>query len=467
MLLGGYVAQKENGSLLFSCFQSNPLLLICDDMEFVVKATKNSPLAAPAGGLAGPGPSTAHAAFKERENRSAAPLVIPLVKKEDEEAALAVIADASSKGESSSHLVIGTPGDEERRAAKALVGEVPLLMAGRLPGLEDAVDESDKFRKDLSMRAEDVAASSDSYERVPIEEFGAAVLRGMGWTGPTKEDDERFASNGPVRREARLGLGAVKKPAEVFDKRGKLIDGKKRKWLGATRDEAERLKAMRRRRFALGEVVRLHKAETRARIIEIRDDDQTALVEIEKTGQRKVEPLNYLDRVSTQSLLSERFVQYKKSGNGGDAKSTSKKSHPSSSGHHDREKKRADWLCAGIRVRVVRDGDPLYRQKGRVIDVIRKDADGPLRAILLLDSSGDVVHDPGIREKHLETALPKDGGRIKAVFGKHKGRTGRLVRRQKQRQTVLLSFDDDEADILEVAMDDVAELCDDDDDVYS
>ncbi|TVY37096.1 Pre-mRNA-splicing factor [Lachnellula occidentalis] len=45
----------------------------------------------------------------------------------------------------------------------------------------------------------------EDYERVPIEEFGAALLRGMGWDGETKKDGK---AKDIKRRQNLLGLGA-------------------------------------------------------------------------------------------------------------------------------------------------------------------------------------------------------------------------------------------------------------------
>ena len=67
---------------------------------------------------------------------------------------------------------------------------------------------------------------------------------------------------------------------------------------------------------------------------------------------------------------------------------------------------------AGIRVRVGRDGDPLFRKKGRVLDVLLS-ADGKRRATLALDGGGR-VDEPGYKERYLETALPK-GRRARAL----------------------------------------------------
>jgi hypothetical protein len=76
--------------------------------------------------------------------------------------------------------------------------------------LRAAANDDERFVADMVSRAEDFTVKSDVYEAIPIDKFGAAMLRGMGWTGPvvdknkSKKDDD-FLSN---VRPARMGLGA-------------------------------------------------------------------------------------------------------------------------------------------------------------------------------------------------------------------------------------------------------------------
>ena len=44
-------------------------------------------------------------------------------------------------------------------------------------------DETQEFKRDLARQADDLDVESEAYANVPISEFGAAMLRGMGWTG--------------------------------------------------------------------------------------------------------------------------------------------------------------------------------------------------------------------------------------------------------------------------------------------
>ena len=68
----------------------------------------------------------------------------------------------------------------------------------------DPVSETDAYRRAIAS-APDVSTLED-YERVPVEEFGAALLRGMGWKGPSV--DGKTGVKEVKRRQNLLGLGA-------------------------------------------------------------------------------------------------------------------------------------------------------------------------------------------------------------------------------------------------------------------
>ena len=66
---------------------------------------------------------------------------------------------------------------------------------------EEPVSEADAYKRAIAS-APDVSTLED-YERVPVEEFGAALLRGMGWKGEKKGQVRDVK-----RRQNLLGLGA-------------------------------------------------------------------------------------------------------------------------------------------------------------------------------------------------------------------------------------------------------------------
>ncbi|KAK5173358.1 DNA primase large subunit Spp2 [Saxophila tyrrhenica] len=84
-----------------------------------------------------------------------------------------------------------------------------------------AMSEDQAFDRDYKT-APDMASLED-YDRVPVEEFGAAMLRGMGWKDGEGIGAERgkkaVKTNVPKRRPALLGIGA-KEEAAVADEMG-------------------------------------------------------------------------------------------------------------------------------------------------------------------------------------------------------------------------------------------------------
>jgi len=84
------------------------------------------------------------------------------------------------------------------------VDQVPLLLANAVPeGFE--TDEN----LDVSLRAEQ--SSLDDYESIPVDKYGLAMLRGMGWKpgeGIGGFKKQVIATIDPVVRPKGLGLGA-------------------------------------------------------------------------------------------------------------------------------------------------------------------------------------------------------------------------------------------------------------------
>ncbi len=76
--------------------------------------------------------------------------------------------------------------------------------------------ESDalKYQRDMKHRAEDVSVDSKAYVNIPISEFGAAMLRGMGWKSKDSNDDKKKDKEFNPRPH-RLGLGATPLPPSM------------------------------------------------------------------------------------------------------------------------------------------------------------------------------------------------------------------------------------------------------------
>jgi hypothetical protein len=102
------------------------------------------------------------------------------------------------------------PKTDDELAMQALLGEKP-KSSMVLPAVEN---EEESFQRDY--RDAPDMATLDEYAAVPVEEFGAALLRGMGWKDGEaigKSRGQQAKARVVERRPALLGLGAKEEAA--------------------------------------------------------------------------------------------------------------------------------------------------------------------------------------------------------------------------------------------------------------
>ncbi len=129
-------------------------------------------------------------------------------KTEDELALAALLGDGGSrKSTMVLPAVVEAPKDDEAAIWDGRAGT--------------GINEDDAFRIDVASRPD--SASLDDYAAVPVEEFGAALLRGMGWKEGKvvgKRKDQVSKPRILERRPALLGIGAKEVPGGVGDEIG-------------------------------------------------------------------------------------------------------------------------------------------------------------------------------------------------------------------------------------------------------
>lgn len=101
------------------------------------------------------------------------------------------------------------------------IDAIPILKQNAVPGLNGLPSDEAKFKHDIELRPDETRL--EDYERVPVEEFGAAMLRGMGWKGDQSggKQKDKNRSDKPVEfkpRPALLGLGAKPLPVPEISK---------------------------------------------------------------------------------------------------------------------------------------------------------------------------------------------------------------------------------------------------------
>lgn len=352
---------------------------------------------------------------------------------------------------------------------------VPLLLSAQHPGLNEIVDESDRLKADLELRANDVDFNSSIYKNVPIEKFGEAMLRGMGWTG----EEMGGYKDGIVEstpRVFRLGLGALPKPSESSKKRSKHEVESNEEW----DTKAHKKKIM--QQICDGDIVvlldELH-AGRRACVIKCLGIPGLDKIQVALETSGEIAEISKMDvtLVSKKELLMKPFsytaasfcpqqslvggllatqLSNRSGYNDVDEYSCKKKRKHNESKlsittnkTSDSRREKFSWLRDGIRVKLISTklGGDKYLKKGTVIDTYGKGV-----ASIRLDT-GELVEN--VKEKFLETILPQLGGKCLILIGEYAGQYATLLERKKGDSNVTVQIEDDK-NIVVVDVDDVA-----------
>mmetsp|Transcript_26896 Transcript_26896/g.39789 ORF Transcript_26896/g.39789 Transcript_26896/m.39789 type:complete len:492 (-) Transcript_26896:508-1983(-) len=352
--------------------------------------------------------------------------------------------------------------------------------------------EKQQYEKEIASLPD--ATDEMAYERVPITEFGAALLRGMGWNG---KDEGGKAVVPPNMRPHRLGLGATPKLVVPDRPIGKIRTANQVK-----RDEKlqqqqamydkqhlERLAQDKQQTLQVGSIVQIDNNQ-RAKILKLVGVPGLNQVSIQIEGQatatsRKKGDLSLIAR---SQLISRPFQEIELASSKSDTKYTGqredagikKESNETHSrddrrkndkrkAEHEKEyresskkkrkrreyddkKQRKDqtWLIPNIRVRVVTSklGSRYYKEKGVVVDVSHRGA-------ATLQMQGGQVLDQ-VPERYLETALPKVGGNAIVLVGESKHSKGKMLERSSRMgKGVIQIFED--MSVKTLSLDDLAE----------
>lgn len=235
----------------------------------------------------------------------------------------------------------------------------------------------------------------NEFDEMPVEEFGAALLSGLGW----------YKSRGIGRNpKGDVEIKQVEKKSFVSD--DVVIASKERELDG----------------FSVEKTMKVNSTSNG-----------------KSNGKSKYEDGNSGNR---KSKREDRFLD--DNGRGRDSERREKRER--------REEERVRWLRSFIRVRVISkelNRGRFYLKKGKVVDVV-----GPNTCDLTMDEGGELVQ--GVDQDFLETALPKSGGPVLVLFGKHKGVYGNLVKKDLDRETGVVRNADNH-ELLNVKLEQIAE----------
>ncbi|CAI9771668.1 unnamed protein product [Fraxinus pennsylvanica] len=327
------------------------------------------------------------------------------------------------------------------------------------PGEESNLPISDlelrKLREDLEKLPEDTGI--DEYMDMPVEGFGAALLLGYGWNkdrgvGRNAKEDTKI-----LEVKKRVGRGGLGYEGELPDNQNE-NNGNAGTFGSRDVRRNKREDAKEKKGFDVGKEVRIVKGSEmgmKGKIIEVRSGGDLLVLRMSRNGE-KVKVL-VKDVVEVGSAEEEKCLRKLKELKVKEKNSSNDKRDKTSSSKRGREEEkigsqRVNWLRNHIRVRIVSEvlkGGRLYLKKGVVMDVV-----GPGVCDISMDESGELVQ--GVGQDLLETAIPKRGGKVLVLYGRHKGVYGSLLERDFEKETGLVQ-DADTQEFLNVRLEQIAE----------
>ncbi|KAJ3684462.1 hypothetical protein LUZ61_013626 [Rhynchospora tenuis] len=169
----------------------------------------------------------------------------------------------------------------------------------------------------------------------------------------------------------------------------------------------------------------------------------------ERASSRKRKEDNGNKREDRVSSSSKRRIEEKHEERG---RESSRKKERESKREEYKEMKVVRWLKSHIRVRIISKDfkrGKYYLQKGEVVDVV-----GPTTCDITMDGTRELLQ--GVEQDMLETALPKKGGAVLVLYGKHEGVFGNLVSKDSEREMGVLR-DADSHELVNVQLEQIAE----------
>ncbi|KAM3618353.1 uncharacterized protein V6R79_019587 [Siganus canaliculatus] len=344
---------------------------------------------------------------------------------------------------------------------------IPLLMQNKVP---DGFEDGDHVKVDL--RPESSTAAD--YEQVPVEAYGLAMLKGMGWSkaegiGRTFKQDVK-----PIEHQLRpkgLGLGADRsaikdlepskhqrppKPGEERAKEEELVmaaggcvlveSGAHKELYGKIEGiDADNARVM--VKLAIGSKT-VTISQYAVKLVGRKEYDKNSkdLSRLSKAHKDKEK-----EKEKEREKEQQRQEEKERSRNGDSVKHRSsekderKRKHRDSS--QDREKppvKEArrppappSWLQRDLKVRFIDKafkGGRYYNSKMRVEDVLSP------RICVCRTEEGRLLDD--VKQDMLETIVPKsENDSIMVVLGDHRGQVGRILQRDKNKCRAMVQLD--------------------------
>jgi G patch domain and KOW motifs-containing protein len=345
-------------------------------------------------------------------------------------------------------------------------------------------DEAAQLKEDLASLPPE--ATLEAYEAMPVESFGEALLRGMGWVEGKaigRMHREEVEAIELLRRPTRLGLGAapvpetnekkIIKPGEsrkqadmvYVDEKGRVLNSKPVGKAAVERGEASHADSDVAVAGKTMHIVQGRHAGLKCEVVGLEPEEEG------RSQRARVRMLPSYETVivNCKDLADNNIDSRKRSQeevnldhNNDDDKRKKKKGRErererdiSGSDEEEEEKETgggAAWLVPHVKVKIIdkklKHGK-YYLKKGCIIDV-----KAPTLCDVLLDEKDHVVE---VHQSQLETVVPKKEGTVLLVVaGEKRGERGKLLSRNSETGLAAVQLLGDFS-IHKLSLDDVAE----------
>ena len=358
---------------------------------------------------------------------------------------------------------------EEEKAAKEIIeesktweenqdkGENPnenLIISVQKNENEPELDEKAIFDADVEAKPE--ASKLEDYDKIPVEGFGMAMLRGMNFKPDEGIGGFRKAKIDciePVMRPKGLGLGATRAPTNSNSENKNGESDKKEKLVLKKGAYVQITSGTNKGKYA--EVDGLDEQNARV-IVRIKKSDSISVSEniIQLVSKRDYEKGKNVLNQADYDLHAEKQKKREKEWENDKKRDRQifdidEKDQDSSKISKKSSKiLKITWIREGLKVRIIDQDSKYYKEKVLVTNVNENK----------IECRTDSKKYVDIKAKYLETVIPKESGAyVMIVEGQFRGKIAEMLRKNNDKSKATVRILNDEELVLDLSYDDICQ----------
>ena len=356
---------------------------------------------------------------------------------------------------------------EEEKAAKEIIeesktweenqdkGKNPnenLIISVQKNENEPELDEKAIFDADVEAKPE--ASKLEDYEKIPVEGFGMAMLRGMNFKPDEGIGGFRKAKIDciePVMRPKGLGLGATRAPTNSNSENKNGESDKKEKLVLKKGAYVQITSGTNKGKYA--EVEGLDEQNARV-IVRIKKSDSISVSEniIQLVSKRDYEKGKNVLNQADYDLHAEK--QKKREKQWENDKKRDRQIFDIDENQDSKISKKSSkilkitWIREGLKVRIIDQDSKYYKEKVLVTNVNENK----------IECRTDSKKYVDIKAKYLETVIPKESGAyLMIVEGQFRGKIAEMLRKNNDKSKATVRILNDEELVLDLSYDDICQ----------